>query len=215
VDGTTEIPPIDDGDPIDDPDDTDPTDDSDDTPDESIDDERDTEADEIAPEERGELPRGALEQVRWPHETGISISREDSSSEELLQEARRNSSIHSEREAAEGRFSIVRSQQMMQALDEIRQEMAEDAALAAGERETIVSSAEKVAVAFSAGLLGILLRGSSLAAVALSSLPIWRRVDPLAILALSDEERRKREEELRAAQEKEDSSEEAVGRLLD
>ena len=55
----------------------------------------------------------------------------------------------------------------------------------------------------------------NLAAVALSALPVWRRVDPLAILALSDEERRKREEELRAARETEDQSEEAVGRLLD
>ena len=104
---------------------------------------------------------------------------------------------------------------MMQALDQIRQELAEDAELMAGDRETIVSTAEEVALAFSAGLLGILLRGSSLAAVALTSLPIWRRVDPLAILALTDEERRKREEELRSARETEDLSEEAVGRLLD
>ena len=104
---------------------------------------------------------------------------------------------------------------MMQALDQIRQELTEDAELMAGERDAIVSRTEEVALAFSAGLLGILLRGSSLAAVALTSLPVWRRVDPLAILALSDEERRRREEELRKARETEDSREEAVGRLLD
>ena len=52
--------------------------------------------------------------------------------------------------------------------------------------------------------------GGSLAAAALSSLPLWRRVDPLAVLALSEEERWQREQEMRAAQ-----RDESIGRLLD
>jgi hypothetical protein len=147
-------------------------------------------------------------------EADVSTSHEYSSLE-ALPDVRWGSPNYTEYEAAEGRFAMVRNHRMVQVLDQIRQEMSEHAELAAGEHEAIVSTAEEVALAFSAGLLGILLRGSSLAAVALSALPVWRRVDPLAILALSDEERRKREEELRSARENEDVSEEAVGRLLD
>jgi hypothetical protein len=171
----------------------------------------------LAPARTGERAREGSGQLveADPPEVELSTSRERSGSEELVQAARQDTHDHVEREATEARFATVRSHQMLQALDQIREEMAEDAALVEGEQETVVSSAEKVAVAFSVGLLGVLLRGSSLAAVALSSLPIWRRVDPLAILALSDEERRKRVEELRSAQETEDSGEEAVGRLLD
>jgi hypothetical protein len=59
-------------------------------------------------------------------------------------------------------------------------------------------------------VLALLLRGGSLAAAALSSVPLWRRVDPLAVLALSEEERWQREQDIRAAQREEES-----GRLLD
>ncbi len=44
---------------------------------------------------------------------------------------------------------------------------------------------------------------------------MWRSADPLAVLAVSDEERKKREKELREAEADEDREEEAVGRLLD
>ena len=45
-------------------------------------------------------------------------------------------------------------------------------------------------------------------------LPLWRRVDPLAVLALSDDERREVQETLRAAKAAEDKSS-SVGRLLE
>jgi hypothetical protein len=67
-----------------------------------------------------------------------------------------------------------------------------------------------VTLLVSSGLLAALARGGSLAAAALSSLPLWRRVDPLAVLALSEAERWQREQEMRAAQ-----REESIGRLLD
>ena len=47
--------------------------------------------------------------------------------------------------------------------------------------------------------------------MALSSLPVWQRVDPLSVLALSERERRKREKELREAELLEDSE---IGDLL-
>jgi hypothetical protein len=227
VDDTSDIPP--DEEEEDSTDDSDDTDTETDTETETTEDTEDeptleTSTETDPPTEEGGLLLDVSEQRTWSPasfaspEGNVSGIHEDSGSEELnhVQEARPNPYRQTEQAAAaEGRFAIVRNQQMMQVLDQIRQEMAEDAELVAGERELIVSSAEEVAVVFSAGLLGILLRGSSLAAVAVSALPVWRRVDPLAILALSDEERRKREEELRSARETEDSSEEAVGRLLD
>ena len=94
-------------------------------------------------------------------------------------------------------------------------EMTEDADGVANEQQILVSSTEAVALLLSLGWLGVLLRGGSLAAVAFSSLPLWSRVDPLAVLAISEEERRRLEEDLRKAREAEDQAEKGVGRLLD
>jgi hypothetical protein len=44
---------------------------------------------------------------------------------------------------------------------------------------------------------------------------MWRRVDPLAVLTISEEERVRREQELRSARELEDQTERGVGDLLD
>jgi hypothetical protein len=226
---TSEIPPVDEA--VDEEEDDDATEDSNDTGTDTTQEEGDAEEESeeqtttatSAPAEQDEPRLRVPAQVMWNPvsfsspgvELPTSQENETSQGEELLQ-ARRDSYHHAEPATDDdGRFAIVRNQQMLQALDQIRQEMADHAELVEGESDLIVSAAEEVALAFSAGLLGILLRGSSLAAVALSALPVWRRVDPLAILALSDEERRKREEELRAARDTEDLSEEAVGRLLD
>ncbi len=93
--------------------------------------------------------------------------------------------------------------------------MTEDAESQARDTRITVSRLEGAALVSSFGLLGILSRAGSLAAAALSSLPMWRSADPLAVLAVSDEERKKREKELREAEAAEDREEEAVGRLLD
>ena len=63
----------------------------------------------------------------------------------------------------------------------------------------------------SAGFLASLLRSGSLAAVAVSSLPLWSPVDPLAVLAMSREERERRERELKAARD----ADGRVGSVLD
>ena len=44
---------------------------------------------------------------------------------------------------------------------------------------------------------------------------MWRRVDPPAILSLSEEERRKREREQREARANEDKAGSGIGQLLD
>jgi hypothetical protein len=61
----------------------------------------------------------------------------------------------------------------------------------------------------------MLMRSGSLWAVALSALPVWRRVDPLAVLAISPEERRKLERDLREAEQLEDTAGAGLGRVLD
>ena len=64
----------------------------------------------------------------------------------------------------------------------------------------------------SSGVLALLARASSLTAMALSSLPVWQRVDPLNVLALSRRERQKRDKELQKAKLLEDGG---IGDLLE
>jgi hypothetical protein len=104
---------------------------------------------------------------------------------------------------------------MVQALDRIRQEMTDDARKLADQRQLTVSATEGFALMVSLSWLGVLLRSGSLAAIAFSALPMWRRVDPLAVLTISEEERVRREQDLRCARELEDQTERGVGDLLD
>jgi hypothetical protein len=110
---------------------------------------------------------------------------------------------------------LMANQRMMDALDRVRQEIIDDSESRASEQRMSVTVMDSAALASSLGLLSILSRASSLAAAAMSSLPIWRGVDPLAVLAISEEERKQREKDLRDAQAAEDDADRAVGRLLD
>ena len=58
----------------------------------------------------------------------------------------------------------------------------------------------------------IVTRASSLVAAVFSAVPMWGRVDPLAVLALSQKERKMRERKLRAVVDREDRY---IGILLD
>ena len=70
-------------------------------------------------------------------------------------------------------------------------------------------------IATSVGLLSLLLRSGSLVGAALSAMPLWQRVDPLAVVALSKEEREKLQRDLRLAEEAEDEKAGGIGRLFD
>jgi hypothetical protein len=59
-----------------------------------------------------------------------------------------------------------------------------------------------------------LLRGGSLAALTASSMPIWKGLDPVGALLISDRDRDRRAEELRFARRLEDDTDD-VGRVLD
>jgi Tol biopolymer transport system component len=106
---------------------------------------------------------------------------------------------------------VMREQALWEALNVLGDEISDDADREQEKIEMTRSTVERVALALSTGVLALLARASSLAAMALSSLPVWRRVDPLTVLALSEREKRKREKELRNAELYEDD---ALGGLL-
>ena len=108
-----------------------------------------------------------------------------------------------------------REQAMWNVLEDLGQEITNDAERQADAVETSVSTVERVGLALSASFLAVLQRGGSLLAMALSSLPVWRTVDPLAVLALSKKERDAREKEIRAAEEDEDEASHGLGGVLD
>jgi hypothetical protein len=105
--------------------------------------------------------------------------------------------------------------QVADALEQIRDELDALDRERQLHEQTFVATAEGVAVVSSAAVAALLLRGASLGAALLSSLPLWWKVDPLAILSLSEDEREEFERELREARDDEDTSDRSVGRVLD
>jgi hypothetical protein len=117
-----------------------------------------------------------------------------------------------EREAGGDRAGIdlAAQESLWLELDRLRRELEDP-----GRREqegTLRAAVEGIGIAFSGAFVAIALRSSALWAAALSSLPLWRRLDPLIVLGLSDDERRKLEQQQREARDEEGSR---VGRVLD
>jgi hypothetical protein len=97
------------------------------------------------------------------------------------------------------------------ALDVFRREIAQEDGRRQGVEELTVQTIEGTALAISTSVLASLLRSSSLWAAAASAMPLWRRMDPLVVLSVSNEEREKMLTDLRSA----DSDEKRPGRVLD
>ena len=104
-------------------------------------------------------------------------------------------------------------QAMWEGLELLGDQISQDEARQHEEAEQTRSRIERIALALSTGVLALIARASSLTAMALSSLPVWQRLDPLSVLALSDRERKEREKELRDAEILE--AEGAVGDLIE
>ncbi len=68
------------------------------------------------------------------------------------------------------------------------------------QEDLLAPSVQGFAMVATTGLVAAMLRGSSLVAMALSSVPLWKRMDPLMILSLSNDERRVLASALRAAE---------------
>ena len=103
---------------------------------------------------------------------------------------------------------------MWDSLEAMGDQISENSEREQAEIDQTTARIEGTALAISAGLLPLLARASSLAAMLLSSLPVWSRVDPLSVLMLSERDRKKRERELRDAETLEDESDH-LGDLLE
>ncbi|MFT5390748.1 MAG: hypothetical protein ACI8PT_000935, partial [Gammaproteobacteria bacterium] len=105
--------------------------------------------------------------------------------------------------------------QLRRAMDNMGAQM--DAEHQTGVRaDKVADSAVKVAgSALSVGSVSWLLRGGTLFASVLSSLPAWKGFDPLPVLRSSKEDKKRAKEERAAEQHKEDQDDVGVGEILD
>jgi hypothetical protein len=148
--------------------------------------------------------------------TVVALTDETETAHADVAEAERTARNRAQGESEETRhLSVLSSELLSEALDQLQQKMEDDTELAARKSGMIASAAEGTMIATSVGLLSLLVRTGSLLGAALSAMPLWRRVDPLVILALSDEEREKVQKDLRSAKDAEDEKDDGVGRLLD
>jgi hypothetical protein len=103
---------------------------------------------------------------------------------------------------------------VQQALDDAQSEVGD---LTLKNQESLmiwVARTERVVMAAGLGLAGALLRGGSLIAMTASSLPIWKGLDPVAALLISDDRRKRLADEAQFAERIEDETD-GVGRVLD
>ena len=142
---------------------------------------------------------------RRPEVRGIEVS-------PLVEQREREREDTRERKVERPKMSFADSSLLWEGMDSIRGQLTDEAG---SERELQIAAAQGALLFISTALVGVLLRGGALFAAALSAMPIWSGVDPLVVLALSDEERRKREEALRLAREAEDRDSAGLGELLD
>ena len=127
----------------------------------------------------------------------------------------RSASVDTEASGKEIREEGRQTSALWEALDQMRRDMGSEAEGETGEGDLVASRAKGVVLAISATILATILRVGSLAAMALSSIPLWRRVDPLVIHSLSDEERRELDEKRKAAEREEERGARGISRLLD
>lgn len=118
-------------------------------------------------------------------------------------------------EAGDLRHSVLQLQQQIElAIAESSSEREAGTSEATSELEIWVSRTESVVMAAGFGLVAALLRGGSLIAMAASSVPVWKGLDPVAALLVSDSRRDQRAAEIAFAERIEDETDD-VGRILD
>jgi hypothetical protein len=120
-----------------------------------------------------------------------------------------------EAEAPNPAEALQTQQAMRSALETLSDDVTADLNEHEEKTELTIASVEGTALVVSTSLLAIISRASSLVAAAISSVPIWGRVDPLAVLALSPKEREKRRVRLRKDEELEAEESRDVSSLID
>jgi VCBS repeat-containing protein len=131
--------------------------------------------------------------------------------EDLLMESE---SVESEDEENE-QHKVTAGEFLWPEVRDVAQDLSSDAERQEEANDFALASIESVGLALSVGALSVLARGGSLIAMALSSLPIWQRVDPLSVIIASDRDREAREDEQRAIDEEESQLNKGLDDLLD
>ncbi len=105
--------------------------------------------------------------------------------------------------------------QLQDALHDVETQLRETADRQQDEIEVKVRAVERTGLAFSAAVLAMITRGTSLLAIAVSALPVWSRVDPLAVLAVSESARRANRREQRDVEALEGEANSDLASMLD
>jgi len=103
---------------------------------------------------------------------------------------------------------------MWKALDMLQEQIEENMQQDVSD-SVAVTIAKGATWTFSAGIVTWALRAGSLMATAFSSFPLWRWVDPLPILNISEDERKQKEEDIRREEKAEDYLDKKVRDVLD
>ena len=88
----------------------------------------------------------------------------------------------------------------LESIEQLRRELTDAALREKEDPEWAQQAVQSIALAASTGLLGVVMRASTLAAIGASAVPLWQRTDPLSVLSLSDDQRRELELALREAE---------------
>jgi hypothetical protein len=111
------------------------------------------------------------------------------------------------------RFSL--SPFLWENLERMRREMDSGEEELQEETASLARTAETLALATSSVVLASLLRTGSLVALALSTSPLWSRIDPLIVLGAAERKRREARQQAASGARAEEQIEQAVGRVLD
>jgi hypothetical protein len=163
-------------------------------------------AEDVAPQPERDLPHAfrSFALIRLPR-ASIDLADASQSGVGVVHENDRDASWE------HGGLSLASQQSLWLELDRLHRDLEDEGRGKDGDG-TLHAAVELLGIAFSGALVAMALRSSALWAAALSSLPLWRRMDPLMVLGISEEERRKLEDQQREARSEEGSR---VGRVLD
>jgi hypothetical protein len=119
-----------------------------------------------------------------------------------------------EAERARAALPVSFEEALERALARFGRELLDGEADAARQELVFSAITTASALALSAGVLTYLLRAGSLVAGLLASLPVWHRLDVLAVLALSERERKARADAQRREARREEAEHEVLARIF-
>ncbi len=99
----------------------------------------------------------------------------------------------------------------LESIETLRSELTRQLEEEGADIEWVHRSFQSLAIAGATGLLSVIMRSSSLAAIGFSAVPLWKRADPLTVLSLNEDQRRELEASLKSAEDKERQLDSVLG----